>query len=188
MTEVCHCTPETACKGQISLFGQGVPCSAGKSKPSDGQSDSENDCGTAYDLPRGTCTISELVLAQGNVGRNAHDEHKEGEDEVCRCETIPFSMAERSIDVRPRAGIVHGDHSGDGDAAQDVERKQSLSRLMGHGCSVGLFVEIVFAREASEGRNILHPIVTHVVPTESLGKAPTNLGAAAYFIEHTEAG
>ena len=113
---------------------------------------------------------------------------EEGEDEVGRGEAVPLSVAERGVDVRPGAGVVHRDHAGDGDAAQDVERKQSLSRLMGHGCSVGLFVEIVFAREASEGRNILHPIVTHVVPTESLGKAPTNLGAAAYFIEHTEAG
>ena len=42
----------------------------------------------------------------------------------------PFHVGvlERRIDRAPRAGVVHEQHSGDGQAAEDVERQQPFAR------------------------------------------------------------
>ena len=38
-------------------------------------------------------TELEIVLLQGDIGRDTHDEHEEGEDEVGGGEAIPLGVA-----------------------------------------------------------------------------------------------
>ena len=45
-------------------------------------------------LHGGCMTELEIVLLQGDIGRDTHDEHEEGEDEIGGGEAIPLSVAQ----------------------------------------------------------------------------------------------
>src|ERR1051326_6597257 len=62
---------------------------------------------------------------------HADDEQEKRKDQICRRPAIPFRMFQRPIDMRPRTGIVNQHHTRDGDAAEDIERNQTIA-LRGH--------------------------------------------------------
>ena len=70
---------------------------------------------TTDDLGRGF----ELRLHQREVTRDTHDEEEEGEDEVARSHAVPFGMVQHLEGFTP--AVVDQYHSGDGDAAENVE-------------------------------------------------------------------
>ena len=67
------------------------------------------------DLRRGF----ELRLHQGEVTRDTHDEEEEGEDEVAGGHAVPLGMVQHLEGFTP--AVVDQYHSGDGDAAENVE-------------------------------------------------------------------
>ena len=68
----------------------------------------------------------EVVLPQGKVCADAHNEHEEREHQVGRSEAIPFGMAEWGIDMAPRTGVVHHNHTCYGDTAENIESEKSF--------------------------------------------------------------
>ena len=63
----------------------------------------------------------------GEDDGRAHDKEKCGKDQVGGGESIPIGV----VHLGPRAVaavVVHHDHEGDGEAAQNVERKQTSRR------------------------------------------------------------
>ena len=58
--------------------------------------------------------------------RNADDEQKERKDEIGWRPAMPFGVLQRPVDAGPRAGIVYEHHSGDRDAAKNVERNEPV--------------------------------------------------------------
>src|SRR5262245_43589716 len=63
--------------------------------------------------------------------RDADDEEKEWKDEIGRRPAIPLGVFQWPVDAGPRAGIIYQHHCGDSDAAKDVERDQTPSRVCG---------------------------------------------------------
>ena len=70
---------------------------------------------TTNDLGRGF----ELRLHQREVTRDTHDEEEEGEHEVAGGHAVPLGMVQHFEGFTP--AVVNQYHSGDGDAAENVE-------------------------------------------------------------------
>ena len=67
-------------------------------------------------------------LRQGEGDRDPDDEQEEREDQVGGGPAVPLGVLERGIDGLPGARVVHQDHPGDREAAEDVQRHQSSAR------------------------------------------------------------
>src|ERR1019366_5227333 len=80
-----------------------------------------------------------LGVAAGDAGLKREDdgradeEEEVGKDEIGKGESIPFCVIELRVDVAPVAGIVDENHEGDGEAAEDVYRKDALRCRFGDG-------------------------------------------------------
>jgi len=103
------------------------PCKL--SEPSQCQSDYENENGASYNFPESCFGGFKVKFSERHESGDPHDKHKEGEDQIGRCEPVPVSMSERCIYVAPRAGIVDHDHAGNGDAAEYVEGQEAVALL-----------------------------------------------------------
>jgi hypothetical protein len=66
-----------------------------------------------------------IDLAERIRHRYADDEDEQWKDQVGRRPAIPGRVLQRCVDVFPATGVVDEQHSGNGDAANDVERKQT---------------------------------------------------------------
>ena len=111
---------------EAETFMGACPVVTESGEPADGKSDQEDDNSTLQYLQGGCMTELEVVLLQGDIGRDTHDEHEEGEDEVGGGEAIPLSVAQGGIYMSPSAGVVHHNHARNGDTAKDVEGKNAL--------------------------------------------------------------
>src|SRR5882724_63742 len=87
----------------------------------------KNDRGTIEHFEKeGPAAVTAFdALAERQRDRHPNDEQKEREDQIGRRPAIPFGMFQRPIDMRPRTGVVHQNHAGDRQAAEDVEKEQS---------------------------------------------------------------
>src|SRR5713101_8175969 len=91
----------------------------------------ENDCGSIdnFDEERATGIAAFNSLSERQRNRHAYYEEKEWENQISWRPSIPLSVLERPIDMRPRAGIVDEHHAGDCETAKDVERDQAIALL-----------------------------------------------------------
>ena len=110
-----------------ALLGKRLHREAEAREPADGQTDGENHRRADQYLAYGRAAAREVVLAQRQIGRNAHDEHEQRKDQIGRRQPVPRRMPQRSVYRPPAAGIVHENHAGDGHAPQHVERKQAAA-------------------------------------------------------------
>ena len=78
---------------EAETFMGACPVVTESGEPADGKSDQEDDNSTLQYLHGGCMTELEIVLLQGDIGRDTHDEHEEGEDEVGGGEAIPLGVA-----------------------------------------------------------------------------------------------
>ena len=78
---------------EAETFMGACPVVTESGEPADGKSDQEDDNSTFQYLHGGCMTELEIVFLQGDIGRDTHDEHEEGEDEVGGGEAIPFGVA-----------------------------------------------------------------------------------------------
>ena len=56
----------------------------------------------------------------------AHGKEEEREHQIGGCTTMPGSMFERGINMRPGAGVVDEDHEGDGGTTEHIEGIEAL--------------------------------------------------------------
>lgn len=89
--------------------------------PAQGPAYEQNQDGSAQDFDHSVFAAGKIVLAQGEESGDTHYEHKEWEYQVGGSEAVPLGMAQRGIDMAPRAGIVDQDHAGYGDASHHIE-------------------------------------------------------------------
>src|SRR5450759_1813728 len=66
------------------------------------------------------------ALAKSERYRHPNDEQKEWKDQIGWRPAVPFGVVQGPVDVRPRTGIVHQHHAGDRQAAEDVERDETI--------------------------------------------------------------
>ena len=92
--------------------------------PSHGHADEVEQQGAADNLPHGLAVPRKVVLAQGDVGGDAHDEEEEGEDEVGGCHAVPLGVFEDG--ERVFESVVDEDHGCDGHSAQQVDGDYSF--------------------------------------------------------------
>ena len=99
-------------------------------QPRQTHADSEDKHRALQNLPRQRSAQPEIELAQRDKRGDTHDEHEEGENEVCGRQTIPRRMFERRVGART-AGIVYENHAGHGDAAHYIDGQDAprLARL-----------------------------------------------------------
>jgi hypothetical protein len=58
--------------------------------------------------------------------RHTDDPQEERKDKIGEGPSVPFGVCELRIDVPPGAGIIHQDHSGDGESAECIKRDESF--------------------------------------------------------------
>ena len=95
-------------------------------EPADTHTNEEDEYGTFQNLHAGGTAEFEIILFQGDVCGNSHDEHEERKYKVGGGKTVPFRMTQGGIDMRPCTGVVNHNHACNGDTAKDVEGKDAL--------------------------------------------------------------
>jgi hypothetical protein len=113
-------------RAEADAFGGRSPVVTELREPADAHAYQEDKQGAFQYLHAGGTAEFEIILFQGDIRGNAHDEHEEREYEVGGGKPVPFRMAQGGIDAAPRAGIVHHDHPCDGDTAQDIEGENAF--------------------------------------------------------------
>lgn len=77
-------------------------------------------------------------VAAGDAGAEREDDgaadekEKVGEDDVRKCEAVPGGVVELGVGVGPVAGIVHQNHEGDGETAEDIDGEDTLLHGVHH--------------------------------------------------------
>ena len=95
-------------------------------EPADTHTNEEDEYGTFQNLHAGGTAEFEIILFQGDVCGNSHDEHEERKYKVGGGKTVPFRMTQGGIDMCPCTGVVNHNHACNGDTAKDVEGKDAL--------------------------------------------------------------
>src|SRR5437870_7677320 len=83
------------------------------------------------DFPIETAVAATFINSSSKRERNrdTDNEQEEGKDQICRRPAVPLGVLERPVDMRPRAGVVYQHHAGDRQAAEDVERDETIALI-----------------------------------------------------------
>ena len=64
-----------------------------------------------------------IIPGKGKSHCNAYNKQKKWKDQICRCAAVPFSVTQRTINIRPVARSVNNYHEGNGKPAKGIKSK-----------------------------------------------------------------
>ena len=134
--------------------GNLILCKSEIRKAIDKQADRENGEGALDDFRVEVPLAAASLETFSERERNGHadDEKKEWENEIGWRPAVPGCVLEWSINEFPCAGIVYQDHTGDRDAAKNVERHEAVALTRNRGC---WHRRRIIAQSGFGGRNIM---------------------------------
>src|SRR5687768_15088597 len=101
------------------------------------EAEEEDDGAAPENLPDdgGIAVSARAARREREVSGNSDDKEEERENEIRRCPPVPWRVTEWREERAPASGVVHQQHCGDGQAAENVERQQALPNGSTHSSS-----------------------------------------------------